>query len=162
MKRILLFIIIAVICIYSAPLVCQGAGQEDTLDKILKSTERFFQVLSEGKYRETWSLLSSKSKDVITEDIYKGSNAQYSREQIRSDLQAGGMIAAGYWKGVLQYFDPKTILEDSKWEAGSITAREAELLITNKKASHPARLKTYYESGEWRVGLVESFWGRKK
>lgn len=138
------------------------SAQDANLDKILGTAERFFQVLQAKQFSQTWALLSSRSKDVIVDDLYKGSNAQYSPEQIRSDMQAGGMIAAGYWKGVLQTFDPKIILENSKWEAGQIGAKEAELLITGKKASQPARLKMYYEGGGWKVGLVESFWTRKK
>lgn len=138
-----------------------GAEQGNNMDKVLSAAEGFFKQLQAKNYRQTWSCLSSKSKEVIVEEIYKGSNAQYSLEQVRSDLQAGGMIAAGYWKGVLQTFDPRTILENSKWETGRIGPKEAELVITYKKSSNPALIRMYNESGEWKLGLVESFWTRK-
>ncbi len=137
------------------------AAKDDNLDMILSSAEKFFQVLKANDYRQTWSLLSTQSRHVIIEDMYKGLDARYSREQIRSDLTAGGMIAAGYWRGVLQSFDPKSVLEESAWEVGEIGPKKAELLVTNKKSSHPARLQMFHEDGAWKIGLVESFWTRK-
>ena len=158
--RNVLVAVLALLLLFSVTIT--GAAQDTTLDRVLGSAERFFQELQARHYSQTWALLSAKSKDVIVNDLYKGSNAQYAPEQIRSDMQAGGMIAAGYWKGVLQTFDPKVVLGDCKWEAGQIGSQEAELLITGKKATQPARLKMYYEGGGWKVGLVESFWTRKK
>lgn len=139
-----------------------AVGMDRDLDGILNSAEQFFKVLQGGRYAQTWSCLSARSRDTIVDDMYKGLNGQYSREQIMSDLKAGGMLAAGFWKGVLKSFDPRTVLENSTWGTGEIGPRKAELLITGKKSSHPARLYMFNEAGEWKVGLVESFWTRKK
>ncbi len=142
-----------------------GGGMENDLDGVLRSAEGFFQTLKAADYRQAWSLLSLGSREVITDDIYKGSvspGSAYTKEQITSDLQAGGMIATSFWKGVLQYFDPNKVLEESKWETGFIRPDRAELLITHRRSTNPAHLKLFKESGSWKVGMVESFWTRKK
>ena len=106
-------------------------------------------------------MLSAKSRGVIVDDIRKGTNGQYTMEQINTDLKANGMIAGSYWKGILQSFDPATILEESKWEVGFVREERAELLITHRKSKHPVCLQMIKEGGTWKVGLVETFWTRK-
>ena len=36
----------------------------------------------------------------------------------------------------------------------------AEILLTHHGATHPATLKMFREDGDWKVGLVETFWSR--
>ncbi len=45
---------------------------------------------------------------------------------------------------------------------GHIRPDSAELLITHKRSQKPARLQMFKENGTWKVGLVETFWTRKK
>ena len=146
------------------PVVGHGRDKQDDLDRVLASAEGFFESLKTKDYSQAWSFLSHRSREVISDDIYKGSiesGAGYTKEQIKSDLQAGGMIAGSYWKGVFQSFDPDTVLEESKWEVGFVRSDTAELFITHRKSSRPACLKLFNEAGVWKVGLVESFWTRR-
>jgi hypothetical protein len=155
----ILFILCALI--YLSPAVSAAAGEQGDLDGVLTSAERFFQCLRRGSFSQAWSLMSNKSRETITADIYKGSRGQYSKEQISGDLKAGGMIARSYWTGVLESFDPLLILEESRWEEGFVRPGKAELLITHRKSKYPVRLQLFKESGTWKVGMVESFWTRK-
>ena len=143
-----------------------GADErQDELDKVLASAESFFRSLKSGSYGQAWSLLSVKSRETIIDDIYRGSKSsgtEYAKQQIAGDMKAGGMIAGSYWKGVLQSFDPNAVLEESRWEAGSVRSDRAQLLITHKKSKSPAQLQMFNEGGLWKVGLVESFWTMKK
>jgi hypothetical protein len=147
--------------IFLSPAVGRGAGEQGDLDGILTSAERFFRCLRGRNFSQAWSFLSVRSREVITADIYKGSGGQYSEEQIRGDLKAGGMIARSYWTGVLESFDPLLILEESRWEEGFVRPEKAELLITYRKSKYPVHLKLFKEAGAWKVGMVESFWTRK-
>lgn len=152
------------VLLWLIPVVGHGRDMQEDLDKVLASAEGFFRSLKTKNYRQAWSFLSRRSREVICNDIYKGSldpSTGYTKEQIKSDLQAGGMIAGSYWKGVLELFDPNSVLDESKWEMGFVHSDAAELFITHRKSSRPARLKLFNETGVWRVGLVESFWTRK-
>jgi len=90
---------------------------------------------------------------------------QYARkgefEAIASRLIAGGPIAREYWDAFLRRFDPDAALEHSRWEIGSVGNDRAEILLTHHGADRPATLKMFLEDGEWRAGLVETFWGRR-
>ncbi len=158
-KGLVLLVLCALILL--SPVVSPAAGERDDLDGVLTSAERFFQCLMKGSFSQAWSLMSARSRETITIDIYRGSGGQYSKEQISGDLKAGGMIARSYWTGVLESFDPLLILEESRWEEGFVRPEEAELLITHRKSKHPVHLKLFKESGSWKVGMVESFWARK-
>lgn len=151
-------------CLLLGIAVSSGICKENEIDAVLTSAETFFKALKDKKYVQTWSLLSAKSKDTIINDIYRetgSSGMVYTKEQIASDMNAGGMIAAGYWKGILESFDPRIVLENSQWDIGYIREREAEIKITQKKSTNPARLQMFKENGGWKVGLVETFWSRK-
>jgi len=155
--------ILVVLCVLVllSPGVSRAGEEKGDLGAILTSAERFFQCLQKGSFSQAWSLMSSKSRETITADIYKGSRGQYSREQISGDLKTGGMIARSYWTGVLESFDPLLILDESRWEEGFVRPDTAELLITYRKSKYPVHLKLFKESGSWKVGMVESFWTRK-
>ena len=79
------------------------------------------------------------------------------RQQIETDFSIGGLIAKSYWDEYLFYFDPDTVLEQSKWEMGSIGKQQAEIILQYKKAEQPARLKMFKEENQWKVGLIETF-----
>jgi len=106
-------------------------------------------------------MLSLKSRERIVSDISKAVGPGYSKEQIAKELEAGGQMAISYWNSFLENFDPAIILEESKWEVGYIKPGRAELLITYRKSKRPVRLQMFEEKGDWKVGLVETFWTRK-
>ena len=79
---------------------------------------------------------------------------------VRRDFVAGGPIAREYWDAFLRRFDPDAALEHSRWEIGSVGKDRAEILLTYRGADHPATVKMFREDGDWKVGLVETFWSR--
>ena len=137
---------------------------QSNIDTILSSTEAFFKALRSKDYAKTWSTLSSRSKETIISDIQNEPQAssKYSVDQIRKDLESGGPIARSYWGAFLRSFNPNMVLEDSKWEMGPIRPDSAEVVITYKKSRDPARIQMFKENGSWKIGLVETFWTRKK
>lgn len=116
-------------------------------------------------YPGIWALLSAASHKTVIDDTFtaiaKEGGKEVPKEEIRRNFSEGGPIARGYWNGFLENFDPRLALEQSKWEVGSIGPDRAEILITGKTAEKPALLKLFRENGGWKVGLVETFWGRK-
>ncbi|PWB62247.1 MAG: hypothetical protein C3F14_10130 [Deltaproteobacteria bacterium] len=116
-------------------------------------------------YVGIWGLLSAASQKTLIDEtstaIAEASGKQVPKEEIRREFSEGGPIARGYWNGFLENFDPRLALEQSTWEKGTIGADRAEILITYKTAEKPALLKLFRENGGWKVGLVETFWGRK-
>ena len=108
--------------------------------------------------------LTTKSKDTIVDDVYKElikSNNSYSRDQLKKDFDQNGNISKSYWDAFLTVFNPDMVLEESKWEMGLTEKDKSEIIITYKKAERPAILKMFKEDGQWKVGLVETFWTRK-
>lgn len=130
------------------------------MDSILRSAESFFKALKSKDHVKAWSLMSARSKETVVTDIVRASGSSgegLDRERIASDLRDGGQIAAAYWDGFLSNFDPDTVLEQSRWEMGPIRDLTAEINITYKKSTGPARLRMFKEGGEWKVGLAETF-----
>jgi hypothetical protein len=139
--------------------------QNREIDRILSSAESLFEAMGAKDYVRIWEFLSIRSKAKIVEStlsaVTKSSGQTFSEEQIRSDFAQGGAIARSYWNGYLQYFDPDTVLEESRWQMGETRRNEAEILITYKKADNPAVLRMFRENDSWKVGLVETFGLRK-
>jgi hypothetical protein len=138
-----------------------AAYQDREIDRILSSAESLFKAMRVKDYVRMWEFLSSRSKDEIVEStlsaVTKSGGHTFSEEQIRSDFAGGGAIAQSYWNGYLQYFDPDTVLEESRWQMGSIKENEAEILITYRKSDNPAKVRMFNENGLWKVGLIETF-----
>jgi hypothetical protein len=138
---------------------------DSNIEAALSSAESFFKTLKSKNYPKIWLLLSQKSKDVIIDDIYKaeaGAGTVHSRENINNDLNSGGTLSKAYWKSFLENFNPDTVLEYSKWDTGKFEKDKGEIVIKYKKAEKPAILMMSKENGSWKVGLVETFWTRKK
>jgi hypothetical protein len=138
-----------------------AVSQDREVDRILSSAESLFKAMRAKDYSRIWEFLSSRSRNGIVEStlsaVTKKGGQTFSEEQIRGDFAEGGAIARAYWNGYLQYFDPDTVLEDSRWQMGSTGKNEAEILITYKKADNPAVIRMFKENGSWKVGLVETF-----
>ncbi len=134
-----------------------GIGAETITDTIVQSAESFFKTMKEKDYTGIWRLLTVKSRTTIVNDVVKRAANAYSTAQIETDFSIGGLIARSYWDEYLFYFDPTTVLEQSKWEMGSIARQQAEIILQYKKAKQPARLKMFKEESQWKVGLIETF-----
>ena len=130
---------------------------KDETDAVLESAESCFKAMKQHNHRGIWKSLSAKSQAIIVGDVAKRAAHTYSKEQIAADFSVGGLIARSYWGEYLFYFDPDTVLEQSKWELGPIGKQQAEVILRYKKAEQPARLKMFKEQGQWKVGLIETF-----
>jgi hypothetical protein len=162
-KTILIFLLIGLTFCFSAASLA-AEDPEDEQDKVLSSAEFLFKAMKEKNYPAIWSSLTASSKKDIVDTVYKAaakSETEYSREQISIDFGIGGLIAKTYWASYLTAFDPDTVLEQSRWNIGFIKKEKAEINIQYKKAEKPAILKMYKEEGTWKVGLEETFEGRK-
>jgi hypothetical protein len=116
-------------------------------------------------FRGIWETLSAASREVIVDEtrksIARSGGEDLPKEEVRRDFGEGGPISRGYWNGFLTHFNPDLVLEQSRWEKGEIGTDRAEIRIIYKSAEKPAILKLFRENGGWKVGLVETFWGRK-
>ncbi len=149
------------VIVAAAALFCSTLSFGDSrMDEVLQSAESVFKSMKQGRYAEVWQLLSSRSRQRIVEDIYKGTakaGRAADRGQIAAEMAQGGPTAIAYWGAFLQSFNPDMVLEQSKWEMGPIRRQTAEIVITYRKSEHPARLRLFLEDGGWKVGLVETF-----
>jgi len=161
-KNILL---IAFLGVLFFPLAAAAADSMDReWDGILRSAESLFKAMKERQYPAIWGLLSAESKKSIVNSVYKASlksGVAYSKEQIGTDFGIGGLIARSYWNSYLNEFDPDMALEESKWSVGFLRDGKAEIKILYKKSEKPALLQMFKEDGVWKVGLEETFEGRK-
>jgi len=163
----------------------RSASPEDhpAVPAILARAESLFQSMKNRDYSAIFAALSAKSREKIVAETSsaltaaarqtpKGTqtaaeaphasskNPPPGPEEVRSDFIAGGPIARDYWDAFLRRFDPDAALEHSRWEIGSVGKDRAEILLTHHGADHPATLKMFREDGDWKAGLVETFWSR--
>lgn len=152
----------------SSPLFSQQSDAQ--LDAVLNSAESFFKFIKKKDYAKTWSTLTQKSQDTIANDVLKEiqktkSSQQpaedLSKEQIAADFAIAGPLAKSYWSNFLDYVNPDIVLEQSKWDIGTIKGDRAEISVKYKKSDNPAILQMYKENNVWKLGLVETFWTRK-
>ena len=155
MTRNLIVAVLALILMTVLPVFAQ-AGAAET-DRILDAGEACFKAMKQKDYAAIWESLSAKSQAAIVGDVAKRAAQTYSKEQIGADFSIGGLVAKSYWDEYLFYFDPDTVLEQSKWEMGPIGKQQAEIILQYKKAEQPARLKLFKEGNRWKVGLIETF-----
>ena len=144
-----------VLLIMAALPVCAQTGKEE--DKILEAAETGFKAMKQKDYVSIWNALSAKSQAIIVGDVVKRAAHAYSKKQIETDFSVGGLIAKSYWDEYLFYFDPDTVLQESRWEMGPISKQQAEIILQYRKAEQPARLKMFKEQDQWKVGLIETF-----
>jgi len=157
----------AAFLVLSLCLPASGASPEDdpAVPAILDRAESLFQSMKARDYPAIFAALSAKSRETIISETASAlagaaKQAPPDPEALRSDFTAGGPIARDYWDAFLRRFDPDIPLEHSRWEIGSVEKDRAEILITHHRADHPATLKMSREDGDWKVGLVETFWSR--
>ena len=143
---------------------CGPDGALTSINTVLYSAEVFFISIKESDFESSWDLLSEKSKNKIINEIYdvsRDNGAEIEKDDIRRSFRQNGLIASNFWNSARSKFDPDMVLEDSRWEIGSIKNSKAEIIITYKESSRPSKLKMYKERDVWRVGLVETFWPRR-
>lgn len=138
----------------------------DSFDyKALDNAEILFKQLQAHKYIGVWNSMTEKSHDTIVGDVYdsirKAGDAAVTRKDIAADFAECGSLCTSYWSSFMQYFDPRTVLDDSTWSTGESDKNYCEIILQYKDAPKPAILKMYKENGSWKVGLTESFWLRK-
>lgn len=134
------------------------------MEVILTASEGLFKAMKGKNYKRIWESITHKSQKTIEKDVYKAiikSGTNISEEQVSSDFTNCANLCQSYWNAFLINFDPDLVLNHSKWEMGTVKKDEAEIIITYKKSERPAILKLFKEGGQWRVGLVETFWTRK-
>jgi len=161
-KKTLVIVLLSTIFLFPATGTAENVDR--AWDKILVAAESLFKAMNERNYPAVWSLLTAESKDTIVKNVYKASvksGVAYSKEQIRADFEIGGLIAKTYWNSYLVEFDPNTVLEQSQWDIGFVQNARAEIKIQYKKAEKPALLQMHREDNVWKVGLEETFEGRK-
>jgi hypothetical protein len=165
-KYIVIFVFLSMLLF--KPCLYAGTLFDSNVESALSSAESLFKMMKSGNYPKIWSLLSQKSRDVIVDDVYKaGANegVVHLKENINNDFNSGGTLAKVYWESFLENFKPftpDTFLEQSKWDTGKFEKDKGEIIIKYRKAESPAVLMMFKENGKWKVGLVETFWTRKK
>jgi hypothetical protein len=162
-KYTTIFVFILMLLFDSYP--CAAQLFDSNVGSALASAESLFKTMKSRNYPKIWSLLTQKSKDVIIDDVYKaeaGTGVIHLRENINNDFTSGGSLSKDYWKSFLEEFNPDSALEQSKWDTGRFEKDKGEIIIKYRKAESPAILMMFKENGAWKVGLVETFWTRKK
>jgi hypothetical protein len=163
----------------------RAASPEDhpAVPAILARAESLFLSMKARDYPAIFAALSAKSRETIVAETSSALAVAAKQappgmptsadvpsapardpapgpEAVRGDFAAGGPIARDYWDAFLRRFDPDAALEHSRWQIGSVRKDRAEILLTHRGADHPATLKMFLEAGDWKVGLVETFWAR--
>ena len=156
-------IVVLIIILFLTIATVAFAGQTEE-DKILSAADNLFVQMKNKDYKAIWGSLTSKTKEIIINDVYKASKKQkikIEKEDLANDFNTNGLNAQEYWDSYLTVFDPVIVLEQCTWEMGKIEKNEAEVILKYKKSDNPAILKMYKENNEWKVGMEESFGSRK-
>lgn len=156
--------VLAFICCLSLPGKLQAAVDTRAVDSVLTAAESVFQSLSQAAYPALWTGLSAQTRKSIIQSVRKSlgkAGFDYAEERIRKDFVAGGELARDYWTNYVLQFEPKLVLEESKWTMGVLKKDSAEIIIRHKKSDRDAILKMFREEGQWKVGLDETFSTRK-
>jgi hypothetical protein len=157
-------LVFGIICLLLLPAKIQAAGDARDIDSVLSAAESVFQNMSRAAYPALWAGLSNQTRKSIIQNVRKALEKigfDYTAERIRVDFATGGELAGNYWVNYVSQFDPKLILEESKWTMGQLKKDTAEIIIRHKKSDRDAILKMFREEGAWKVGLDETFPTRK-
>ncbi|MGC8677468.1 MAG: hypothetical protein ACP5UF_04540 [Hydrogenobaculum sp.] len=163
-KNTVLFILIGMFSLASLmPYNISYAQESQRLkeEEVLDTATKLFKAMERKHFKKIWQLISKKSKKDIVELVYKtmlkNNVKTYTKEDIEKDFENGGPIAKAFWDGYLKNFDPKKVLDESRWEKVKFDDNKAKIKIKYKKGKLPFYLKMYKEDKDWKVGLVESF-----
>lgn len=133
-------------------------------DELLTAAESLFQNMAKGNYPALWDGLSDATRRGIARDVGRAvakTGDARGESEILADFAQGGPLARHYWAAYLGQFDPRTVLEESRWSLGVMGKDRAEIVLRYRKSRQDTILKLFHERGGWRVGLAESFSARQ-
>ncbi len=158
-------------CLFAALLVvpfCRSLNASELPNSdpaaILEAAESVFQNMARGDYSALWEGLSARTQRAIAGSVFKALAKEgnpATEKTVSEELAKGGQIAREYWGGYLSQFDPKTVLEESRWSMGEVVKDRAIILLRYRKSENDAKLLLFFERGGWKVGLHESFHTRE-
>ena len=154
------FLVVALLCLTAFPAVIRAAADPKEEAEILNAAESVFLNMAKKDFPALWRGLSAETQRAIVRNVHKAvvkAGMTFSEEEVRADLEKGGGLALDYWGGYLSRFDPKTVLEESRWIFGEFKKDRAEILLRYRKSDYDAHLKMFREGGLWKVGLDETF-----
>jgi hypothetical protein len=164
MKRISflhsLLVVAALLAALAFPPASRAADKAGDSGAILDAAESVFRGMAKRDYPAIWAGLSARTRQSIVRAVGKAeekAGRKGDEDPIRADFEKGGETARAYWEAYLAQFDPKTVLEESKWTMGAVKKDRAEIVLRYRKSDHDAILKLFFEAGAWRVGLDETF-----
>ena len=144
------------------PMEVAGQSLEDPeVQELFVIARGLFDNIRKRNYVSIWDGITAKSRKKIVDTVYKEqkkTKEKLTRDQIRRDFDACGTMCKAYWGAYSRAFNPASALQQSRWDIGFIKKKKAEIWITHQNADRPAKLKLFREKGEWKVGLMETFW----
>jgi hypothetical protein len=155
---------LAFTCCLLLPGQMQAAADARDVDGVLTAAESVFQSMSRAAYPALWAGLTVQTRKSIIQSVHKSlakAGLDYTEEDIGADFASGSALARDYWTNYVLQFEPRLVLEESKWTMGTIKKDSAEIIIRYKKSDRDAVLKLFREEGQWKVGLDETFSTRK-
>jgi hypothetical protein len=158
------FLVVALLCFMALPAVMRAAAEPKEEAEILNAAESVFLSMAKKDFPAIWRGLTADTQHAIVRNVHKAvvkAGMTFSEEEVRTDFEKGGGLAPDYWGGYLSRFDPKTVLEESRWTFGEFKKDRAEILLRYQKSDYDARLKMFREGGLWKVGLDETFSNRQ-
>lgn len=165
-KRLASVILFLTILVPGQFLYAQSSPYDfQSVDPLLTAAEDLFFAFQHNEYATAWGLLTNHSQQEIVTDVYESSktvNGDISRDQVLRDFSEQGVMFRSFWGAFLRDLDVNVVLDQSLWEIGFIHKDRAEIIITYRKSQVPARLQMFREDGAWKVGLVETFWTKRK
>jgi len=154
------FLVVALLCLMALPAVIRAAADPKEEAEILNAAESVFLNMEKRDFPALWRGLTAETQRAIVRNVHKAvvkEGKTFSEEEVRADIEKGGRLALDYWEGYLSRFDPKTVLEESRWTFGEFKKDRAEIILRHKKSDYDAHLKMFREGGLWKVGLDETF-----
>jgi hypothetical protein len=149
-----------VIFLLTFPALARSAADPKETADILNAAESVFQSMEKRNFPALWRGLTADTQRTIIRSVSKASvkaGMNFGEKEIRDDFEKGGGMARDYWGGYLSEFDPKTILEESRWTMGEVKKERAIIVLRYRKSDRDALVKMFREGGLWKVGLDETF-----
>ena len=160
MTVLVVFGILLISMISPSHLFAQSLGDEHVIE-LFSVAQKFFRDLQERNYTGLWNAISKGSQKTIVRAIHKekqNTGRDATIDSIKKDFEQCRAMCRSFWHAYFAAFDPELALKQSRWDVGFVKKRKAEILITHRDADRPAKLKMFREKGEWKVGLMETFW----
>jgi hypothetical protein len=158
------YVVAALFCFMAFPAVTRAAADPKEEAEILNAAESVFLSMAKKDFPVLWKGITADTQRAIVRNVHKAvvkAGMTLSEEEVRADFEKDGKLAQEYWGGYLSQFDPKTVLEESRWTIGEFKKDRGEILLRYQKSDSDARLKMFREGGLWKVGLDESFSSRQ-